>query len=153
MRTLTKPSTALCTLEHYTAFLLAEVSGGEFAHDAANRFRSREQFSPRDLFEAARPRMALAGGTLSVDDSVLEKPYRQEGKADLVGSFWSSKAGGRRAAPSRACVWSRSCTPTPKVFSARSTSGSWARRRARPGTSTFATWSRKFSAGVCARRR
>ena len=24
MRTLTKPSTALCTLDHYTAFLLAE---------------------------------------------------------------------------------------------------------------------------------
>ena len=38
--------------------------------------------------------MDLAGGTLSVDDSVLEKPYSQEGKVDLVGSFWSSKAGG-----------------------------------------------------------
>ena len=105
MRVLTKPSTALCTLDHYTAFLLAEsqsagcvrlaeVSGGEFAHDAANRFLNREQFSPRDLFEEARPLMALEGGTLSVDDSVLEKPYSQEGKVDLVGYFWSSKAGG-----------------------------------------------------------
>ena len=105
MRALTKPSTALCTLEHYTAFLLAEsqsagcvrlaeISGGEFAHDAANRFLNREQFSPEDLFEEAKPLMALEGGTLSVDDSVLEKPYSQEGKVDLVGYFWSSKAGG-----------------------------------------------------------
>ncbi len=76
MRVLTKPSTALCTLDHYRAFLLAksqsagcvrlaEVSGGEFAHDAANRFLNREQFSPRDLFWEARPLMELAGGTLS----------------------------------------------------------------------------------------
>ena len=105
MRALTKPSTARCTLEHYTAFLLAEsqsagcvrlaeVSGGEFAHDAANRFLNREEFSPKDLFEEARPLIELTGGTLSVDDSVLEKPYSQEGKVDLVGYFWSSKAGG-----------------------------------------------------------
>ena len=49
MRTLSKPSTAKCTVEHYTACLLAEpqsagcvrlaeVAGGAFAHDAANRF-------------------------------------------------------------------------------------------------------------------
>jgi hypothetical protein len=49
MRTMSKPSTAKCTLEHYTAFLLAEpqsagcvplaeVAGDAFAHDAANRF-------------------------------------------------------------------------------------------------------------------
>ena len=94
MRVLTKPSTALCTREHYTAFLLAEsqsagcvrlaeVSSGRFAHDAANRFLNREQFAPKDLFEEARPLMALTGGPLS-----------QEGKVDLVGYFWSSKAGG-----------------------------------------------------------
>ncbi len=104
MRTLAKPSTALCTLEHYTAFLLAEsqsagcvrlaeVSGGAFAHDAANRFLNREHFSPKDLFEQARALIDLDGGTLSVDDTVVEKPYSQEGKVDLVGYFWSSKAG------------------------------------------------------------
>ena len=105
MRALTKPSTALCTVEHYTAFLLAEsqsagcvrlaeVSGGGFAHDAANRFLHREEFGPQDLFEEARALIDLEGGTLSVDDSVLEKPYSQEAKVDLVGYFWSSKAGG-----------------------------------------------------------
>jgi hypothetical protein len=61
MRTLSKSSTAKCTLEHYTAFLLAEaqsagcvrlaeISGGEFAHDAANCFLNREEFNPKDLF-------------------------------------------------------------------------------------------------------
>ena len=104
MRTLSKPSTAKCTLEHYTAFLLAEaqsagcvrlseVSGGEFAHDAANRFLNREAFSPRDLFEEVRPLIVLEGGVLSVDDTVLDKPYSQEGKTDLVGYFYSGLHG------------------------------------------------------------
>jgi hypothetical protein len=58
MRTLSNPSTAKCTLEHYTAFLLAEpqsegcirlaeVAGSAFAHDAANRFLNREDFRGR----------------------------------------------------------------------------------------------------------
>lgn len=104
MRTLTKPSTAKCTLEHCTAFLLAEtqsagcvrlaeVSGGEFAHDAANRFLNREDFRPRDLFEEVRPLIALKGGILSVDDTVLDKPYSQEGKTELVGYFYSGLHG------------------------------------------------------------
>ena len=104
MRTLTKPSTALCTLEHYTAFLLAEaqsagcvrlseVSGGEFAHDAANRFLNREEFGPGDLFEEMRPLIVLEGGALSVDDTVLDKPHSQEGKTELVGYFWSGLHG------------------------------------------------------------
>src|SRR2546423_7052588 len=104
MRTLSKPSTARCTVEHYTAFLLAEprgagcvrlaeVAGGAFAHDAANRFLNREDFSGKDLFEEARPLLELEGGLLSVDDTVLDKPYSQEGKTELVGYFWSGKHG------------------------------------------------------------
>ena len=104
MRTISKPSSAKCTLEHYTAFLLAEaqsascvrlaeVSGGEFAHDAATRFLSREAFSARDLFEEVRGQIELAGGILSVDDTVLDKPYSQEGKTELVGYFWSGLHG------------------------------------------------------------
>jgi len=72
---------------------LAEVAGGEFAHDAANRFLNREDFSGRDLFEEARPLLDLEGGTLSADDTVLDKPYSQEGKTELVGYFWSGKHG------------------------------------------------------------
>jgi hypothetical protein len=44
---------------------LAEVAGGAFAHDAANRFLNREDFRGRDLFEEARPLLDLEGGTLS----------------------------------------------------------------------------------------
>ena len=104
MRTISKPSTAKCTLEHYTAFLLAEaqsagcvrlaeVSGGAFAHDAATRFLNREEFTPKDLFEEVRGQINLAGGILSVDDTVLDKPHSQEGKTDLVGYFWSGLHG------------------------------------------------------------
>jgi hypothetical protein len=113
MRTLSKPSRAKCTLERYTAFLLAEprgagcvrpaeVSGGEFAHDAANRFLNRDAFSGRDLFEEARSMLDLEGGLLSVDDTVLDKPSSQEGKAELVGYFWSGKQG--RAVKGRCLV-------------------------------------------------
>jgi len=95
MRTLSKPSTAKCTVEHYTALLLAEpqsagcvrlaeVAGGAFAHDAAKRFLNREEFSGRDLFEEARPLLNLEGGPLGGDDTVLDKPYSQEGKTELV---------------------------------------------------------------------
>jgi SRSO17 transposase len=72
---------------------LAEVSGGEFAHDAANRFLNREDFSPRDLFEEVRSLIDLEDGILSVDDTVLDKPYSQEGKTDLVGYFYSGLHG------------------------------------------------------------
>src|SRR5689334_23161821 len=72
---------------------LAEVAGGAFAHDAVNRFLNREAYSARDLFEEARPLIALEGGILSVDDTSLDKPYSQEGKTDLVGYFWSGKHG------------------------------------------------------------
>jgi hypothetical protein len=69
---------------------LAEVAGGEFAHDAANRFLNREAFSSRDLFEEASPLLDLDGGLLGADDTVLDKPYSQEGKTELVGYFWSA---------------------------------------------------------------
>ena len=35
----------------------------------------------------------MEGGTLSVDDTVLDKPYSQQGKTELVGYFWSGKHG------------------------------------------------------------
>ena len=54
---------------------LSEVSGGAFAHDAVNRFLNREAYSARDLFEEAGPLIALEGGILSVDDTILDKPY------------------------------------------------------------------------------
>lgn len=43
--------------------------------------------------EEAHPLLEVEGGTLSVDDTVLDKPYSQEGKTELVGYFWSGKHG------------------------------------------------------------
>jgi hypothetical protein len=37
--------------------------------------------------------IALEGGILSVDDTILDKPYSTEGKTDLVGYFWSGLHG------------------------------------------------------------
>ena len=42
-----------------------------------------------DLFNESKLGLELKGGTLSVDDSVLDKPYSHP--MDLVGYFWSGK--------------------------------------------------------------
>lgn len=59
------------------------------SHDSVNRFLNRESYSGRDLYNEASPTLNLKGGTLSVDDSVLDKPYSQY--MALVGHFWSGK--------------------------------------------------------------
>jgi len=93
-----RPPSARCTLPMYMGFLmsepklatcsrLSEVMG--LSHDSVNRFLLRESYEPEDLFNEARRLLDLAGGTLSVDDSVLDKPYSQS--TELVGYFWSGK--------------------------------------------------------------
>lgn len=59
------------------------------SHDSVNRFLNRESYSGRDLYNEASPTLNLKGGTLSVDDSVLDKPYSQY--MALVDHFWSGK--------------------------------------------------------------
>jgi hypothetical protein len=59
------------------------------SHDSVNRFLLREAYEPKDLFDEAKPHINLIGGTLSVDDSVLDKPYSH--KRALVGHFGSGK--------------------------------------------------------------
>ena len=44
------------------------------SHNSVNRLLQREDFSPKALFLEASAKLILEGGTLSVDDSVLEKP-------------------------------------------------------------------------------
>jgi hypothetical protein len=101
MRELSKPSTAKCTNALYVLFLLAEpryVSCmrlgkvmGELSHDSVNRFLLREQYTPRDLFDEVKAHLILVGGILSVDDSVIDKPYSDPKKTELIGYFWSGK--------------------------------------------------------------
>ncbi len=66
---------------------LAEVMG--ISHDSVNRFLLREGDEPKDLFAEAKGMLNRVGGTRSVDDSTVDKPYGQH--MELVGHFWSGK--------------------------------------------------------------
>jgi hypothetical protein len=98
MRVISRPPTARCTLAIYVSFLLSEPHSPtgcrlaevmEVSHDSVNRFLLREDYTPQDLFNEVRSSLNLKGGTVSVDDSVLDKPYSQ--LTDLIGYFWSGK--------------------------------------------------------------
>lgn len=98
IRTISRPSTAHCTLSMYVAFLLSEPRAPSccrlaelmaISHDSVNRFLEREAYTPQELFTEVKTGLNLKGGTLSVDDSVLDKPYSQH--QALVGYFWSGK--------------------------------------------------------------
>jgi len=82
----------------YTGFLLSEPKTPSccrlselmpISHDSVNRFLYRESYSGRDLYDEVIPFLNPQGGTLSVDDSVLDKPYSQY--MAFVGYFWSGK--------------------------------------------------------------
>jgi hypothetical protein len=98
IRDITRPSTARCTLPMYIGFLLGEPKQGScsrlgevmgISHDSATRFLQREHYDGKDLYNESTPLLNLEGGTLSVDDSVLDKPYSQY--LAFVGYFWSGK--------------------------------------------------------------
>jgi hypothetical protein len=98
MRIISRPPTARCTLAMYVSFLLSEphlptcgrlAEVMEISHDSVNRFLLREDYTPRDLFDEVCSGLNLKGGTVSVDDSVLDKPYSQ--LMAFVGYFWSGK--------------------------------------------------------------
>src|SRR5262249_38393462 len=59
--------------------------------DSVNRFLDRENYTSEDLFNEVKLKLNLVGGTLSVDDSVLDKPYSNHHKSALVEYFWSGK--------------------------------------------------------------
>jgi len=96
IRTITRPSTARCTLPMYIGFLLSEPNGVScsrmasvlsISHDSANRFLNRESYEPKDLYREVEPTINIEGGTLSVDDSVLDKPYAKY--IALTGYYYS----------------------------------------------------------------
>jgi len=82
----------------YIGFLLSEPNYvscrrlGEvmnISHDSVNRFLNRESYDGEDLFNEVKQLVNLEGGTLSVDDSVLDKPYAKY--IAFIGYFWSGK--------------------------------------------------------------
>lgn len=60
---LSEPKSSRC-------FRLREVMS--ISHDSVNRFLYREAYTRLDLFEEVRGLLNLKGGTLSVDDTVLD---------------------------------------------------------------------------------
>ena len=97
-REIIRPSTARYTLPMYIGFLLGAPKQGSccrlgevmnISHDSATRFLQREHYDSKDLYDEAAPLLNLKGGTLSVDDSVWDKPYSHY--LAFVGYFWSSK--------------------------------------------------------------
>lgn len=76
--------------QYVSCVRLAEILEG-VSHDSVNRFLLRERYTPEDLFQEVKGQLSLVGGTLSVDDSVEDKPYREVGKSAFVGYFWSGK--------------------------------------------------------------
>ena len=98
MREISRPPTACCTLAMSVSFLLSEPHSTScrrlaevmhISHDSVNRFLLREHFTPCDLFNEVKSGVNLKGGTLRVDDSVFDKPYRK--LMAFVGYFWSGK--------------------------------------------------------------
>ena len=76
--------------KHVSCVRLAHILES-FCHDSVNRFLLRERFTPKDLFEQVKGDLILEGGTSSIDDSVVDKPYSDPAKSDLIGYFWSGK--------------------------------------------------------------
>jgi hypothetical protein len=98
IRRVTRPPLAKCTLPMYMGFVMSEPKSTtgtrlsevmNLSHDSVNRFLLREAYEPRDLFNEAKGLLNPVGGTLSVDDTVLDKPYSH--KMKLVAYFGSGK--------------------------------------------------------------
>ena len=51
----------------------------------------RERYEPKDLFEEVKQEIDLIGGTLSGDDTVIDKPYSDPDLTELIGYHWSGK--------------------------------------------------------------
>ncbi|MCS6796820.1 MAG: IS701 family transposase, partial [Raineya sp.] len=62
-----------------------------FSHDSVLNCLVRESYTPYDLFSLSKPLLISSGGTLSRDDSILEKPYSDVSKTELIGFHYSSK--------------------------------------------------------------
>jgi len=83
-------------LDQYIAYLMSNPSNSscvnasdvlQVSHDQINRFLLASDYTGKDLFDSVRPTLSLQGGTLSVDETILDKPFTQPGTTELVGRF------------------------------------------------------------------
>ncbi|QDQ57741.1 hypothetical protein E5A72_00090 (plasmid) [Acinetobacter baumannii ATCC 17978] len=73
---MTEPNSISCTQ-------LAETYN--ISHDSVNRFLEREDYTPHDLYQEAIQHIDNNKLIVSIDDTVLDKPYSQH--MDLVSYF------------------------------------------------------------------
>jgi hypothetical protein len=87
-------------IEEYIAHLLSSPSGNscvkagevlQVSHDQITRLLNNSTYSGTDLFAKSAPQLVLEGGTLTLDDSVIDKPYSDLDANDLVAFHWSGK--------------------------------------------------------------
>lgn len=86
-------------LETYMSYLLSSPTGSscvqagtvlEVSHDQVNRFLLQGAYTGKDLYKKAVYHLVVVGGTLTVDDSILDKPYSQV-ETSLISYFYSGK--------------------------------------------------------------
>jgi hypothetical protein len=101
MKLKVKPTNCQGNLAIYILFLLSEPKYiscvrlsqilGNLSYDSINRFLITQKYEPQDLGEIVKELLVLKGGTLSVDDMVIDKPCSNPLKAELIDYFWSGK--------------------------------------------------------------
>ena len=101
MRVITGETTANCNLEIYARYLLSDpihatctslsqILDG-VSHDSVNRFLLRENYTPKDLLKDTEGKIDKIGGVISVDDMVVDKPYSNANKSELIAYYYSGK--------------------------------------------------------------
>lgn len=61
----------------------------DLSHNCANRFPIGERYGPKGLFDDRKEVINWEGGTLSGDDTSVEKPYSNPQLVEEMGYFWS----------------------------------------------------------------
>ena len=101
MRVIARDTTAHCNPEIYARYLLSDpihatctslshIMDG-ISHDSVNRFLLRENYTPKDLLKDTEGKIDKIGGVISVDDMVLDKPYSNANKSELIAYYYSGK--------------------------------------------------------------
>ena len=91
----------MCDLSLYSQYLLVSPHNRgcsklsqameSMSHDSVLNFLVREQYTPFDLFSHCKNLIVLQGGTVSVDDSIWDKPYSNAKLNALIGHHYSGK--------------------------------------------------------------
>lgn len=85
-------------VEEYITYLLSDTKGSscvkigevlDISHDKVTRFLLNSDFTGKDLFEKASEHLTLFGGTLSIDDTELDKPYTDINSNNLISFLFS----------------------------------------------------------------